>query len=91
MDYIQTMLMYTFYLFPVSAEKNRQQIPYQQQPMGSSSTSSSGGNSLLPVLVFVHGEDYGYGAGHPYDPSMLASQGQVIVVTMNYRLGILGK
>ncbi|CAG7727130.1 unnamed protein product, partial [Allacma fusca] len=44
----------------------------------------------LPVMVFVHGDDYSYGAGHPYDPSMLASQGNIIVVTMNYRLGILG-
>ena len=45
----------------------------------------------LPVMVFVHGEDYGYGGGHPYDPTMLVSQGNIIVVTMNYRLGILGK
>lgn len=45
----------------------------------------------LPVLVFVHGDDFGYGAGHPYDPSMLVSQGNIIVVTINYRLGILGK
>lgn len=44
----------------------------------------------LPVMVFVHGEDYGYGAGHPYDPTMLVSQGNIIAVTMNYRLGILG-
>jgi len=52
---------------------------------------STGKGSLVPVLVFVHGTDYGFGGGHPYDPSMLVSQGQVIVVTMNYRLGILGK
>lgn len=45
----------------------------------------------LPVLVFVHGDDYGYGGGHPYDPSMLVSQGNIIVVTINYRLGIFGK
>ncbi|OXA46010.1 Neuroligin-1 [Folsomia candida] len=39
----------------------------------------------LPILVFVHGEDYGWGAGHPYDPSMLVSYGNIIVVTLNYR------
>lgn len=45
----------------------------------------------LPVLVFVHGEDFSYGAGHPYDPSMLVSVGNVIVINFNFRLGILGK
>lgn len=41
-------------------------------------------------MVFVHGEDYGWGAGHPYDPSLLASQGNIIVVTVTFRVGILG-
>lgn len=39
----------------------------------------------LPVLVFIHGDDYGYGAGSPYDPSILVSYGNIIVVTLNYR------
>lgn len=43
------------------------------------------------VLVFVHGESFEWGAGHPYDGSVLASYGHVIVVTLNFRLGILGK
>ncbi|XP_066143915.1 neuroligin-1-like isoform X1 [Euwallacea fornicatus] len=42
------------------------------------------------VLVFVHGESFEWGAGHPYDGSVLASYGHVIVVTLNYRLGVLG-
>ncbi|XP_064213069.1 neuroligin-4, X-linked isoform X1 [Tribolium castaneum] len=42
------------------------------------------------VLVFVHGESFEWGAGHPYDGSVLASYGHVIVVTLNFRLGILG-
>ncbi|XP_066152219.1 neuroligin-4, X-linked-like [Euwallacea fornicatus] len=42
------------------------------------------------VLVFVHGESFEWGAAHPYDGSVLASYGHVIVVTLNYRLGILG-
>jgi carboxylesterase type B len=45
----------------------------------------------LPVLVFVHGDDNSYGSGFPYDPSMLVSQGNIIVITFNFRLGILGK
>lgn len=48
-------------------------------------------DKLLPVLVFIHGEDFGYGSGNPYDPSMLVSQGNIVAVTLNYRLGILGK
>ncbi|XP_030749006.1 neuroligin-4, Y-linked-like [Sitophilus oryzae] len=42
------------------------------------------------VLVFVHGESFEWGAGHPYDGSVLASYGHVIVVTLNFRLGVLG-
>jgi len=45
----------------------------------------------IPVLVFIPGDDNAYGAGHPYDPSMLVSQGNVIVITFNFRLGILGE
>ncbi|CAG9768916.1 unnamed protein product [Ceutorhynchus assimilis] len=42
------------------------------------------------VLVYLHGESYEWGAGHPYDGSVLASYGHVIVVTLNFRLGVLG-
>lgn len=55
------------------------------------SVSNGKNNGPLAVVVFVHGEDFAYGAGHPYDPSMFVSQMNVIVVTMNYRVGILGK
>lgn len=44
----------------------------------------------FPVMVFVHGESYEWNSGNPYDGSVLASYGQVVVVTLNYRLGILG-
>lgn len=43
------------------------------------------------VLVFVHGESFEWGSGNPYDGSVLASYGHVIVVTLNFRLGILGE
>lgn len=42
-------------------------------------------------MVFVHGESYEWNSGNAYEGSVLASYGQVIVVTLNYRLGILGK
>ncbi|XP_076096333.1 neuroligin-4, Y-linked-like isoform X2 [Mytilus galloprovincialis] len=44
----------------------------------------------LPVMVFVHGESYEIGTGNAYEGSVLASYGEVIVVTVNYRLGVLG-
>jgi carboxylesterase type B len=45
----------------------------------------------LPVIVFLHGESFEWNSGNPYDGSILASYGQVIVITLNYRLGALGK
>lgn len=47
-------------------------------------------NGQLSVLVVVHGSDYGWGAGNPYNASILAAYGQVVVVTLNYRLGVYG-
>ena len=44
----------------------------------------------FPVMVFIHGESYDMGTGNAYDGSVLASFGKVIVVTVNYRLGVLG-
>ena len=46
---------------------------------------------LLPVMVFIHGESYEWNSGNPYDGSVLAAYGKVVVVTLNYRLGTLGK
>lgn len=43
-----------------------------------------------PVIVFIHGESYSWGSGNPYDGSVLAAVGKVVVVTLNYRLGVLG-
>lgn len=41
--------------------------------------------------MFIHGESFEWSSGNPYDGSVLASYGDVVVVTLNYRLGILGK
>jgi len=47
-------------------------------------------DDLLPVVVFVHGDDFEFGTGNAYDGSVLAAYGHVIVITINYRLGVLG-
>ncbi|XP_031621624.1 uncharacterized protein LOC116339730 [Contarinia nasturtii] len=52
--------------------------------------SGIGPRPIYPVIVFVHGESYEWNSGNAYDGSILSSYGQVIVVTLNYRLGILG-
>ncbi|WP_412540867.1 carboxylesterase family protein [Longispora sp. K20-0274] len=44
----------------------------------------------LPVIVWVHGGGLVYGVGDVYDSERLARQGQAIVVTVNYRLGVFG-
>ncbi|WP_326566388.1 carboxylesterase family protein [Amycolatopsis rhabdoformis] len=44
----------------------------------------------LPVMVWWHGGGYTSGAGDGYNADRLAAQGNVIVVTLNYRLGIFG-
>ncbi|XP_067879996.1 neuroligin-1-like isoform X5 [Heterodontus francisci] len=43
-----------------------------------------------PVMMFVHGGSYMEGTGNMFEGSVLASYGNVIVVTINYRLGVLG-
>src|ERR1043166_2522125 len=45
-----------------------------------------------PVMVFVHGGAWVIGAGSErvYDGSSLARRGDVVVVTINYRLGPFG-
>lgn len=53
--------------------------------------SVSATDKKLPVVVFLHGESFEWNSGNPYDGTVLASYGEVVVVTLNYRLGILGK
>jgi para-nitrobenzyl esterase len=42
------------------------------------------------VMVWIHGGALVTGAGLFYDPTPLVEKGNVIVVTINYRLGVLG-
>lgn len=57
--------------------------------------SGTTASSQLPVMVFIHGGAFVTGsggglAGDLYDGTYLAATGKVIVVTFNYRLGVLG-
>lgn len=42
-------------------------------------------------MVFIHGESFEWNSGNPYDGTILAAYGNVVFVTINFRLGILGK
>ncbi|WP_291423360.1 carboxylesterase/lipase family protein [Deinococcus sp.] len=44
----------------------------------------------LPVMVWIHGGSFTTGAGSDYNPRTLAREQNVVVVTLNYRLGALG-
>jgi para-nitrobenzyl esterase len=43
-----------------------------------------------PVFVWIHGGAFVAGSSNPYDGSALAALGDMIVVTINYRVGVLG-
>jgi para-nitrobenzyl esterase len=44
----------------------------------------------MPVMVFVHGGGLNNGHGDMYDPVRIIERSDVVVVTVNYRLGALG-
>ena len=52
--------------------------------------NSTGSRGRKAVMVWLHGGGFVEGAGNEYDPRRLATQGDVVVVTLNYRLGIFG-
>ncbi|MCZ4517780.1 carboxylesterase family protein [Rhodococcus ruber] len=53
-------------------------------------TPSKRSDNPLPVMVWWHGGGFTTGSGSAYDAQRMASEGNVIVVTVNYRLGMLG-
>ncbi|XP_061449566.1 fatty acyl-CoA hydrolase precursor, medium chain-like isoform X3 [Rhineura floridana] len=46
--------------------------------------------SKLPVMVWIHGGNFVFGAASRYDGSAIAAYEDVVVVTIQYRLGLLG-
>jgi para-nitrobenzyl esterase len=55
-------------------------------------TPAAGDGRRRPVLVWIHGGGFVFGSGShtPYDGAPLAALGDLVVVTLNYRLGALG-
>jgi para-nitrobenzyl esterase len=54
------------------------------RPAGSSS------RKRMPVLLYIHGGGFGAGTGSTIDGTPLAATQDMVVVTLNYRLGVLG-
>lgn len=52
-------------------------------------TTPAKSGSNRPVMVWLHGGD-GTGAGADYDTARMSEQGDVVVVTVNYRIGAMG-
>ena len=48
-------------------------------------------SSGLPVLLFIHGDSFDWGSGNLRDGAVMAAHSDTVVVTINYRLGVLGK
>jgi carboxylesterase type B len=52
--------------------------------------SQATANDKFTVMVWIHGGGFVGGSGSGYNPSVLVAYHDVIVVTINYRLGVLG-
>jgi len=66
---------------------------------GGNASRSAGSGGTLPVLVFVHGGGFVHGGSaqrlYPdgprlYDGARMAATQHIVVVTLNYRIGVLG-
>lgn len=72
------------------------QLDAQQRPTGDedclklSVTAPMRGAPSKPVMVFLHGGGFVADSAATLDATRLASQGDVIVVSMEFRLGVLG-
>ncbi|XP_073327501.1 uncharacterized protein ces2b isoform X4 [Pagrus major] len=47
-------------------------------------------NAKLPVMVWIHGGGFGMGSASMYDGSAMAAYQDMVVVLIQYRLGLLG-
>lgn len=52
--------------------------------------ANTAGHAKLPVVFWIHGGGNVDGASDGYDGSKLATEGKVVVVTINYRMGLMG-
>ncbi|WP_051939149.1 carboxylesterase/lipase family protein [Phaeacidiphilus oryzae] len=53
-------------------------------------TPAKRGNRPLPVMFWIHGGGFSSGSGDIYDGSRIAKADNVVVVSINYRLGVFG-
>ncbi|MEV6599375.1 carboxylesterase family protein [Actinoplanes sp. NPDC051346] len=53
-------------------------------------TTPADGRKRRPVLVWLHGGGFQTGSGSGYEAHRLAVRGDLVVVTVNYRLGVFG-
>ena len=52
--------------------------------------AESGGDKVFPVMVWIHGGGFNFGSPRPFSGYMLSAYGNVIVVTVAYRLNVFG-
>ncbi|XP_039619480.1 cocaine esterase-like isoform X2 [Polypterus senegalus] len=52
--------------------------------------AEAGRESRLPVMIWIHGGSFIFGGAVQYDGSALAAYENVVVVVIQYRLGIMG-
>ncbi len=66
--------------------------PTSYQPDNANKNSNINLNHKVPVMVWIHGGGFQVGSNAltAYNGKMLAQAGNVIIVTVNYRLGSLG-
>lgn len=77
---------------PTAMQCRRQEWPMGEDCLTLNIWSPATGGERLPVLLFFHGGSFSSGAGSDpeFDGADMATRGGVVVVTANYRLGVLG-
>ena len=75
--------------FPISGEEDCLTLNVYTPRIPNNNGKAPPKSSLLPVMVFIHGGGFIFGAGSQYDGKLFMDR-DVILVTMNYRLGALG-
>ncbi|XP_044727128.1 neuroligin-4, Y-linked [Chrysoperla carnea] len=89
LEYPRGRLIYLEKLLPLLANQSEDCL-YLNLYVPRAGSGPEGVNAALPCILYVHGESYEWNSGNPYDGTVLASLGHVIVVTINFRLGVLG-
>ncbi|MBP2191422.1 carboxylesterase/lipase family protein [Nocardia goodfellowii] len=65
-------------------------VPQSEDCLTLDVTVPTGPGENRPVMVWLPGGGFITGAGSIYDPTRLARTGDIVVVTVNYRLGVYG-